>query len=80
MKCDSCTHNQVCGHKQEYAELEGKLPKIEAMFSVELKCLHYQSGNTKIPFHPYGGQHPRDIQWQQQTSGTPLPQPPIVTS
>jgi len=80
MKCDSCTHNKVCGHKQEYAELEEKLPKTEGMFSTELKCSHY--GNCQNPPYPYGGQYiPRDNQRQQQTSdsGTPLPQPPFTT-
>lgn len=43
MKCDSCIHNEVCKHKEEYARLKEELPVTSKPFTVDISCLGYSS-------------------------------------
>ena len=41
-KCDSCTHNAVCRHVGEFAELKGRLPITAPPFTSTVTCGEYR--------------------------------------
>ncbi len=48
-KCDSCSHSEVCKHKEEFINLEGKLPVTQSPFVSEVKCSKYREGIMGYP-------------------------------
>ena len=52
-KCDSCSHSEVCKHKEEFTNLEGKLPKAQLPFTSLIKCNQYIKNESNCGSNPY---------------------------
>lgn len=45
MICDNCSHNEICTHKEDcnMLELSTKHYKLDVLFTVEIKCRHFNA-------------------------------------
>jgi len=42
-KCDSCSHSEICKHKEDFQLFEQSQSPTDKPFSVEAKCQYFNS-------------------------------------